>query len=98
MVVLINYLHVMTILPSSILVDEIYVAPLQKDFTSWFKSKFLSKNLDHNSKGGKSVEKSDDMNSVDQYLVQTYAPFVTRRSSYLIGLPIILVRPCVKHS
>lgn len=88
----------MTILPSSILVDEIYVAPLQKDFTSWFKSKFLSKNLDDKDEGGKSEEKSNDMNSLDRYLVQTYAPFVTRRSSYLIGLPIIMVRPYVKYS
>ena len=127
MVVLINYLHVMTILPSSILVDQIYVAPLQKDVIAWFKSKFFSKIVDHKRTGGKSLERntsldelddavvescvedqiskekgssknnvdtsSDDLDRVDQYLVETYAPFVTRRSSYLIGFPIALVSP-----
>jgi hypothetical protein len=115
MVVLINYLHVMTILPSSILVNEIYMAPVQKEFVMWFKQKFLSNKLDHGNECGESVEKntspeepnaseghekmkniveksSNDMNSLDRYLVRTYAPFVTRRSSYLIGFPILLVR------
>ena len=130
MVVLVNYLHVMTILPSAILVDEIYVAPIQREFVMWFKLKFLSKNLVHENQGGNTIESyshpeepdsaitgkciqgdpseghqilknvigkpSDDMNQLDRYLVHTYAPFVTRRSSYLIGLPIFLVRLVAK--
>lgn len=119
MVVLINYLHVMTILPSSILVNEIYMASVQKKIVIWFKLKFLpnkfkgvEKNTSPKEPNDAIVEKcfqnkaseghekmkniieksSNDMNSLDRYLVQTYAPFVSRRSSYLIGFPILLVR------
>ena len=94
MVVLINYLHVMTILPSSILVNEIYVIPFRTDVFNWFERKFLPKKL--NQKRGKST--SNEMNRLDRYLVQTYAPFVTRRSSYLIGLPVVMVSPVAKTS
>jgi hypothetical protein len=99
----------MTILPSSILVDEIYVAPLKEDIRIWFRSKFSSKNFDGN-EGGKTIEiynpeepqdkapnghvleeSSTDMNRVDRYLVETYAPLVSRRSSYLIVGSIVLV-------
>lgn len=124
MVVLINYVHVMTILPSAILVDEIYVAPLQKEFIKWCKSKFFSKSLEKQNQQGQCTEKlahlkepddailtkcfqdhaserheklenivekaSNDMNNLDRYLVQTYAPLVAGRSSYLIVLPIVL--------
>ena len=111
MVVLINYLHVMTILPSSILVNEIYMAPVQKKIVIWFKLKFLAnkyKGVEKNtsrekcfqneaSQGHEKMknifeESSNDMDSLDRYLVQTYAPFVSRRSSYLICFPILLVR------
>jgi len=122
MVVLINYLHVMTILPSSILVNEIYVAPIQKQFIMWCKSTFLPNKFYHEQKSSESadkyihpedadaekglpnsiragdeklknvIEKSSKMNRIDQYLVETYAPFVTRRSSYLLCSCIILVR------
>ncbi len=83
MVVLINYLHVMTILPSSILVNEIYIVPFRKDIVSFFTGS--RKKLD------KHGEASDDMNRLDRWLVQTYAPFVSRRPSLLIVLPVILV-------
>ena len=122
MVVLINYLHVMTILPSSILVNEIYIAPLQKQFVMWCKPKCLSNNLDHEQKSEKSadkyihsedadaekglpnhtrggdmkvknvIENPSEMNRIDRYLVESYAPFITRRSSYLLCSSIILVR------
>lgn len=45
MVVLVNYLHVMTILPSSILVNEIYVASEEKRFLTWCKSLFIANKL-----------------------------------------------------
>ena len=89
MVVLVNFLHVMTILPSSILVNEIYVVPFRADLFRWFERRFLPKKLSHKS-GEKS---SNDVSRLDRYLIETYAPFVTRRSSYLIALPIVLVRP-----
>ena len=118
MVVLINYLHVMTILPSSILVNEIYIAPLQKRLFMWCKPN----NLDDEKKSEKSVdkyihsedadaekglpnhtregdmkvktvlEKTSEMNRIDRYLVESYAPFITRRSSFLLCSSIILVR------
>ena len=100
MVVLINYLHVMTILPSSILVNEIYVIPFRKDIVSFFKGKSCSrKKLDENqsiSKESQNGKACNDMNRLDRWLVQTYAPFVSRRPSLLIVLPVILVSPVVE--
>lgn len=93
MVVLINYLHVMTILPSSILVNEIYVIPFRKDIMSYFKRKSSSENLDKSASiEYQNGEPSNHMNRLDRYLVDTYAPFVSRKSSYLIALPVVLVR------
>ena len=94
MVVLINYLHVMTILPSSILVNEIYVIPFRKDIMSCFtKEKSSSENLDKSASiEYQNGEPSNDMNRLDRYLVDTYAPFISRRSSYFIALPVVLVR------
>ena len=39
MVVLINYIHVMTILPSALLVDSFYVLPMRQRFREWCASK-----------------------------------------------------------
>ena len=122
MVVLINYIHVMTILPSSILVNEIYVASVQERFVTLCMSKFFSnthknkqkcdrsvgsssqsedvdaeKCLQNDTQGrGKKlknvVEKVSNMNRTDRYLIETYAPFITKRAYYLLGSTIILVR------
>ncbi|KAL3919166.1 MAG: hypothetical protein SGILL_003889, partial [Bacillariaceae sp.] len=40
LVVLVNFLHVMTILPSAILVNEFYVLPLQEKLRAWYQMKF----------------------------------------------------------
>ena len=87
MVVLINYLHVMTILPSSILVNEIYVVPFRKDISMWFSRKFSSNTSDHEEE----ATESNNMSRLDRYLIHTYAPLVTRRSLYLIVVPIGMV-------
>ncbi len=84
---LVNYLHVMTILPSSILVNEIYVVPFRKDISRWFSRKFSSETLDHKEE----AVGPSDMSRLDGYLVHTYAPLVTRRSLYLIIIPIGMV-------
>mmetsp|Transcript_25610 Transcript_25610/g.70502 ORF Transcript_25610/g.70502 Transcript_25610/m.70502 type:complete len:1784 (-) Transcript_25610:395-5746(-) len=112
MVVLTNYIHVMTILPSAILVNELYVASVQERFITWCKSKLLSNRLNHrknvDEKGeyskplppdterclhdgtGDGGEKSKTLNATDRYLVEEYAPFVTKRSYYLLCSTIIL--------
>mmetsp|Transcript_12433 Transcript_12433/g.22288 ORF Transcript_12433/g.22288 Transcript_12433/m.22288 type:complete len:1070 (-) Transcript_12433:102-3311(-) len=59
MVVLVNYLHVMTILPSAILVNEIYVIPFQQKLIGWYKEKFPSK------QSNKSKESEDDEVALD---------------------------------
>ena len=118
MVVLINYLHVMTILPSSILVNEIYIAKRQEECVMWFKSKFdrrsrnisekythpeifedvdAEKCLQHDACEGdeklETLEKtSNQMNRFDRCLVETYAPFLKRRSYHLMCFSILLVR------
>ena len=89
MVVLINYLHVMTILPSSILVNEIYVVPFRKDISMWFSRKFSSNTGDREEE----ATESNNMSRLDRYLIHTYAPLVTRRSLYLIVVPIGMVCP-----
>jgi len=62
MVVLSNYAHVMTILPSAILVNEIYVIPFQRKCVIWWNSKISSNYLnDQNSK------KVSDKNTDDEY-------------------------------
>eukprot|EP00588_Corethron_pennatum_P034447 CAMPEP_0194349088 /NCGR_PEP_ID=MMETSP0171-20130528/106891_1 /TAXON_ID=218684 /ORGANISM="Corethron pennatum, Strain L29A3" /LENGTH=1903 /DNA_ID=CAMNT_0039116497 /DNA_START=220 /DNA_END=5932 /DNA_ORIENTATION=+ len=107
MVVLINYVHVMTILPSAILVNEIYVAPLQKKCVRWWKPRHeqtsetdaekyahseeedAEKGLSNGSREGdetleNAFEKVSEMNSLDRYLVETYAPFVNQKSKHLL--------------
>lgn len=76
---LINYLHVMTILPSSILVNEIYVVP--------FSRKFWSKTRSHKEE----ATETNNMSRLDGYLINTYAPLVTRKALYLIIIPIGMV-------
>ncbi len=83
----------MTILPSSILVNEIYLIPFRKEIMSCFKGKSSSENLDKSASiEYQNGEPSNDMNRLDRYLVDTYAPLVSRRSSYFIALPVVLVR------
>jgi len=107
MVVLINYVHVMTILPSAILVNEIYVAPLQKKCARWWKSRHeqtsetdaekyahseeedAEEGLSNGSREGdetleNAFEKVSEMNFLDRYLVETYAPFVNQKSKHLL--------------
>lgn len=115
MVVLVNYLHVMTILPSSILVNELYVADLQDAFVAWCKSKCCrtranlelgedySTTVDaekcslddedgNNVASQAIVAKPSELNRTDRYLVEKYAPFVTRRPYYMLGAAVLLVR------
>eukprot|EP00529_Nitzschia_sp_RCC80_P015053 CAMPEP_0113497914 /NCGR_PEP_ID=MMETSP0014_2-20120614/30874_1 /TAXON_ID=2857 /ORGANISM="Nitzschia sp." /LENGTH=702 /DNA_ID=CAMNT_0000391865 /DNA_START=77 /DNA_END=2182 /DNA_ORIENTATION=+ /assembly_acc=CAM_ASM_000159 len=58
MVVLINYIHVMTILPSALLVDSFYVMPMRRHFQDWCASK-LGINRMKNSKTGSSIEEEE---------------------------------------
>jgi hypothetical protein len=105
MVVLVNYVHVMTILPSAILVNEIYV----KKYLGRFQKKHCketTKNKDYIYSEGNNMEKgsppncSDNvpekkMNFIDRYLVETHIPFISKRSSYLLVFSIILVRTMI---
>jgi hypothetical protein len=109
MVVLINYIHVMTILPSSILVNEIYIVPL---FHKWFKSKQhhneqtnnndltnnrIESDEENNTERGmpnssaNTTERTLKMNTIDRFLVEKYAPFINKRSYYLLIFSVILV-------
>jgi MMPL family len=100
MVVLMNFLHVMTILPSAILVNEFYVAPLQQRLLKWFKTSFRKNDLKardviHESDGGNShfgtnegssLENTSQMNRMDRWLVTKYAPFINRRAVIAVVL------------
>ncbi|MGK3741129.1 MAG: hypothetical protein ACI8RD_008845 [Bacillariaceae sp.] len=106
MVVLVNYVHVMTILPSAILVNEIYVKKylgrFQKKYSGWL-YKETTKNKDPIYSEGNNMEKGSPpdcsnnvpekkMNFIDRYLVETHIPFISKRSSSLLFFSIILVR------
>ena len=103
MVVLVNYVHVMTILPSSILVNEIYVVPFQQKYFGWLcKQTRTDKANNHAYSKENDMENGsqdcsrnvleENMNVLDRYLVGTHIPFINKRSSYLLVFSIILVR------
>lgn len=109
MVVLVNYVHVMTILPSAILVNEIhvkkYLGRFQKKDSGWL-CKETTKNKDYICSEENNIEKgsppncSDNVpekktNFIDRYLVETHIPFISKRSSYLLVFSIILVRTVI---
>jgi len=101
MVVLVNYVHVMTILPSSILVNEIYVVPFQQKYFGWLcKQTRTDKANNHTYSKENDMENGsqdssrnvleENMNVLDRYLVGTHIPFINKRSSYLLVFSIIL--------
>jgi predicted RND superfamily exporter protein len=72
-VVLINFLHVMTILPSAILVNEVYIRPWKQR---------LSKDEGRQDLPIHQMEPDSDhegLNRMDSWLLGRYAPFATKR-------------------
>ena len=62
----------MTILPSSILVDKIYVVPLRNEFVEWWKSKFPSKNPE-NENQGQGIDQSVSLEESQDAIAEKYA-------------------------